>query len=240
MSTPQQHTVKSFDDALNQIDNALAQLGGLVEHQLDQSLQALLRRDVDLASQVAAADERVDAEEERIDQDALALLALRQPMAADLRLVISALKTSAILERIGDYAKNVAKRTAVLAELPPMPPVATIARLGSLAQRMLKDVLDAYTARDVEKAKEVRARDKEVDAFYTSVFRELLTYMMEDPRNITPCTHLLFIAKNLERVGDHATNIAENIHFAVHGRPPVDGRPKGDDTSSALVNPRAS
>ncbi len=234
------HTVKSFDDALNQLDNALAQLGGLVEHQLDEAVNALLRRDVERAGRIAVTDNRVDSGEQKIDQDAVALLALRQPMAADLRVVISALKTSAILERIGDYAKNVAKRTVVVAELPPMPPALTVARLGRLTQRMLKDVLDAYTARDVEQAEEVRARDQEVDALYTSVFRELLTYMMEDPRNITACTHLLFIAKNFERVGDHATNIAETIHFIVHARRPIGDRPKGDDTSSTLIAPSSS
>jgi phosphate transport system protein len=186
---------------------------------------------------VAAADIRIDRLESIVDQNAVALLALRQPMATDLRMVISALKTSGIIERIGDYAKNVAKRTLVLAELPPVPPGASIARLGALAQRMFKDELDAYSARDVEKADLVRLRDKEVDALYTSIFRELLTYMMEDPRNITPCTHLLFIAKNMERVGDHATNIAENIHYMVRGEVFSEERPKSDESAFAVVTP---
>ncbi len=230
-----EHIVRSFDAALNQLDNSLVQLGGLVEHQLDEALNALLKRAVDRAAQIAATDLRVDNAEQRIDQDAVALLALRQPMAADLRIVISALKTSAMLERIGDYAKNVARRTVIIAESPPMPSAIAVARLGRLTQTMLKDVLDAYATRDVEKADEVRLRDEEVDALYTSVFRELLTYMMEDPRNITACTHLLFVAKNLERVGDHATNIAENVHFIVHGRRPAGDRPKRDRTTTSLI-----
>jgi len=142
-----------------------------------------------------------------------------------------------MLERIGDYAKNVAKRTAVLVEMPPVPSAQTAARLGVLAQQMIKDVLDAYIARDADKAEIVRNRDKELDALYTSIFRELLTYMMEDPRSITACTHLLFIAKNIERIGDHATNIAEVVVFLVHGRPPIDQRPKDDITSFTVLQP---
>jgi phosphate transport system protein len=232
-----QHIVKSFDEQLNKLDNTIAEMGGLAEHQLAEAIDALVRRDVEKAAAVAAADIRIDRLESIVDQNAVALLALRQPMATDLRMVISALKTSGIIERIGDYAKNVAKRTLVLAELPPVPPGASIARLGALAQRMFKDVLDAYSARDVEKADLVRLRDKEVDALYTSIFRELLTYMMEDPRNITPCTHLLFIAKNMERVGDHATNIAENIHYMVRGEVFSEERPKSDESAFAVVTP---
>ena len=232
-----EHTVRSFDEELNRLDNEIAEMGGLAEHQLAEAIIAFTRRDVELAARVAGADIAVDRLEEQIDHRAVTLLALRQPMAADLRVVISALKTAAILERVGDYAKNVAKRTSALAELPPMPPASSIARLGGLVQNMLKDVLDAYGSRDVDKAAQVCVRDEEVDALYTSLFRELLTYMMEDARNITPGTHLLFIAKNLERVGDHATNIAENIIFAARGRQSHVDRPKGDQSSYTVLTP---
>ncbi len=233
-----EHTVRSFDEKLNQLDSAIAEMGGLVEHQLARALDALLRRDAERAAQVTASDGGIDRREQEVDQHVIALLALRQPMAADLRTVISALKTAAILERIGDYAKNVAKRTAALAEMPPVPPATTVVRLGGLVQAMLTDVLDAYGTRDVEKAEQIRDRDAEVDALYTSLFRELLTYMMEDPRNITACTHHLFIAKNLERVGDHATNIAENLLFLVRGRQTLSERPKNDESSYTVLAPR--
>ena len=235
---PVEHTVRSFDEKLNQLDNAIAEMGGLAEHQLARAIDALLRRDAERAALVTASDAGIDRREQEVDQHAIALLALRQPMAADLRTVVSALKTAAILERIGDYAKNVAKRTAALAEMPPVPPANTVVRLGGLVQAMLKDVLDAYATRDVEKAEQIRDRDAEVDALYTSLFRELLTYMMEDPRNITACTHLMFIAKNLERVGDHATNIAENLLFMVRGRYTLNDRPKGDETSFTVLSPK--
>jgi phosphate transport system protein len=163
------------------------------------------------------------------------MLALRQPMARDLREIVGALKAAGMLERIGDYAKNVAKRTAALVDAPPMPSVQTVVRLAMLAQEMIKDVLDAYIARDADKADAVRQRDQELDTLHTSIFRELLTYMMEDPRNITACTHLLFIAKNIERMGDHATNIAEVVIFVVRGRTPGDQRPKDDITSFTVL-----
>ncbi|MBK8906806.1 MAG: phosphate signaling complex protein PhoU [Rhodospirillales bacterium] len=235
---PSEHIVKSFDDELNTLENIIAEMGGLAEHQLAEAIDALIHRDVERARRVAAADVRIDALEARIDQRAVALLALRQPMATDLRFIIATLKISGIIERIGDYAKNVAKRCGALSEVPPQPPAVTVARMGRLAQQMVKDVLDAFRDRDVEKAEQVRARDEEVDALYTSIFRELLTYMMEDPRNITPCTHLLFVAKNIERVGDHATNIAETVQYVVRGEMPHDDRRKGDDSSLTVMAPR--
>lgn len=235
---PSKHIVKSFDDELNKLDNAIAKMGGLAEHQLAEAIEALVHRDIEKAAMVTAADKFIDQLESEIDHDAVTLLARRQPMAADLRSVIAALKASGIIERIGDYAKNMAKRTIALAEVPPMPPTASVARLGRLTQQMFKDVLDAYSERDPEKADLVRARDQEVDALYMSVFRELLTYMMEDPRNITPCTHLLFVAKNIERIGDHATNIAEHIHYVVCGEMPTDERRKGDNSSFAVIEPK--
>jgi phosphate transport system protein len=230
-----EHIVKSFDEQLNRLDNVIAEMGGLAEVQLAEAIDALIRRDSDRAAEIAAADARIDALEAQVDQLTVAMLALRQPMAADLRQIISALKASGILERIGDYAKNVAKRTSVISELPPVPPIATVRRLASVAQEMIKDVLDAYLGRDADKAEAVRLRDKELDTLYTSIFRELLTYMMEDPRNITACTHLLFVAKNIERIGDHATNLAEIVNFLVRGTMPADERPKEDQTSFAVV-----
>jgi len=165
------------------------------------------------------------------------LLALRQPMAQDLREIVSALKVSADLERIGDYAANIAKRSLALAQVPVVRPAAGIPRMGRLVETILKEVLDAYIERDVDKAIAAWERDEELDDLYTSLFREVLTYMMEDPRNITPCTHLLFMAKNLERIGDHATNIAEIIHFLVVGTPLTVLRPKNDGSSFAVVSP---
>ena len=233
------HIVKSFDDQLKRLDNLIAEMGGLAEVQLSEAIEAMIRRDVDRAADVAAADARLDDMEVEIDRHAVNLLALRQPMAKDLREIVGALKISSMIERIGDYAKNVAKRTVTLVEMAPVPSAQTVARLGQLAQEMVKDVLDAYIERDSDKAEAVRQRDKDVDALYNSIFRELLTYMMEDPRSISACTHLLFAAKNFERMGDHATNIAEVVEFLVEGRVHFDERPKDDTSSFAMVEPHA-
>jgi phosphate transport system protein len=230
-----EHIVKSFDEQLESLDHVIAEMGGLAEVQLAQAIDAMQKRDAETASRVVVADERLDELERTIENLAVSVLALRQPMARDLRQVVGALRAAAILERIGDYAKNVAKRTVVLVEAPPLPSVASVVRLAALAQEFIKDVLDAYIARDVEKADLVRYRDRDLDALYTSIFRELLTYMMEDPRTITPCTHLLFIAKNIERIGDHATNLAEIVHFLVKGQMPPDERPKEDSSSFTMV-----
>lgn len=231
------HIVKSFDEQLKRLENLIAEMGGLAEVQLADAIEAMSKRDLEQAERTTAADQRIDELEMLVDQEAIALLALRQPMAMDLREIVGALKAAGMLERIGDYAKNVAKRTAVLVEMAPVPSAQTVVRLGGLAQEMIKDVLDAYIARDADKAELVRQRDKELDALHTSIFRELLTYMMEDPRSITACTHLLFIAKNIERIGDHATNIAEVVEFLVHGRVPADERIKEDVASFTLVKP---
>jgi phosphate transport system protein len=165
------------------------------------------------------------------------MLALRQPMAQDLREIVAALKISSDIERIGDYAANVAKRAIALTQSPPMRPVGGIARMGRLVQQIIKDVLDAYGAKDADKAVAAWKRDQDVDDMYNSLFREMLTYMMEDPRNIGPSTHLMFIAKNIERIGDHATNIAEIVHYLVRGEDIAESRPKSDRTSFAVVNP---
>jgi phosphate transport system protein len=230
------HIVKSFEDELKALDRLIAEMGGLAESQLAAAVDAMVRRDVDAAMAVKKADQRVDDMERDIDEHAIRMLALRQPMADDLRGVIVALKTAALIERIGDYAKNIAKRTKVLAQFPQMGAMRTVQRMTGLVQAMIRDVLDAYVARDADKAGDVRLRDEEVDDLYTSLFRELLTYMMEDPSNITACTHMMFITKNIERIGDHATNIAENVHFLVHGEIPEEARPKGD-ASVYVVDP---
>lgn len=231
------HTVRSFDEELTRLDNAIAEMGGLAEAQLADAIDALVKRDSEKAARVVAADKRIDTLERQVDHAAINLLALRQPMAADLRAVVVALKTSALIERIGDYGKNIAKRAVALSQTPPMGAAATVARMSRLVQEMMKNVLDAYLTRDAAKAEDVRKRDGDVDALHTSLFRELLTYMMEDPRNISACTHLLFVAKNLERIGDHATNIAENVLFLVRGTEPEDNRPKGDTSSFTVVQP---
>ncbi len=232
------HIVKSFDEELNNLDNILAEMGGLAEAQLADAIEALVSRNGERAERVIESDKRIDQLEHDIDVHVVRMLALRQPMADDLRVVIAALRTSSIIERIGDYAKNVAKRTVALAHTPPMGnSYASVARMGRLAQEMIKNVLDAYLARDLESAQGVRDRDEELDGMHSSLFREMLTYMMEDPRSISPCTHLLFVAKNIERIGDLATNIAEQVHFLVAGEIPDDDRPKGDSSSFTVVDP---
>ena len=232
-----EHTVKSYDDELKNLNKVIAQMGGLAEAQLQSAIEALVRRDGDLAAQVVQSDARIDDLEHQVTQMTVRMLALRQPMAQDLREVVTALKISSDIERIGDYAANVAKRAIALSHTPPMQPANGIPRMARLVQQIIKDVLDAYIEHDADKALDVWQRDEEVDGMYTSLFRELLTYMMEDPRNISPCTHLLFIAKNIERIGDHATNIAEIVHFLVLGRPIEALRPKGDMTAFSLVEP---
>jgi phosphate transport system protein len=231
---PNDHIVKSFDDELKRLSNLLARMGGLVEAQIATSIQAVGQRDGDLAASVITSDSRVDELEREIDDQVLRVMALRQPVATDLRFALGALRIAADLERAADYAKNVAKRAIALNQVAPLRPVHAIPRMGAMVREMLKDVLDAFAARDVAKAVAVWNRDEELDEMYGSLFRELLTYMMEDPRNITGSTHLLFIAKNIERIGDHTTNIAETIHFLVTGVPLRAERPKGDDGNFAV------
>jgi phosphate transport system protein len=231
------HIVKSYDEQLRRLNDTLVRMGGVVESQIAAAMQALTRRDPDLALATVEGDARVDALERQVDEQVVTLLALRQPMAADLRLVVGSLRIASDLERMADYAKNVAKRSIALSQMSPVSVAATLPRMGRVAQEMVKDVLDAYVARDVDKAVGVWNRDEELDALHASLFRELVTHMMEDARNITPSTHLLFIAKNLERIGDHATNIAEAIHFQVRGLSLGETRPKGDEASGAVVMP---
>ncbi|MBL8690258.1 MAG: phosphate signaling complex protein PhoU [Rhodospirillaceae bacterium] len=234
-----EHIVRAYDEQLKRLKAEISEMGGLVEVQLGQAIQAVSSRDAELGQRCVASDAKVDALELQIDESVVKMLALRQPMASDLRTILSALKIAADLERTGDYAANVGKRVQALIQFPPVPSVNGVVRLGQLARLVVKDVLDAFASSDTARAIQVWQRDEELDAMYTSLFRELLTYMMEDPRNITPCTHLLFIAKNLERIGDHATNIAETIHFQVVGRTIAESRPKGDETSFAVVGPDA-
>ena len=223
-----EHTLKRFDEELERLNATLNEMGGLTESQLAQSLAAVRDRDTSLAERVIATDARVDALDVQVQQLTVQLLALRQPMAVDLRVVLSSIKIAAGLERIGDYAKNTAKRSIVLIQSPaPASAVAGIDRLGRLVRTALKDVLDAFANADVDKARDVWNRDEEIDQVYAGLFRELLTYMMEDARNITACTHLLFMAKNIERAGDHVTNIAELVSFRKTGRHFTEERPKG-------------
>lgn len=231
-----QHIVREFDEELQKLDNLIAELGGLAERQLADAVDALVRRDAERAQEIAAVDQQLDDLERAIDELGIDIMIRRQPMANDLRIVIAALKTSSILERIGDYAKNIAKRTIALSQMPAIGSVKSAQRMAERAQAQIKAALDAYLKRDPELAEDVRNRDQEIDSMHTSLFRELLTYMMEDPRNITACTHLLFIAKNLERIGDHSTSIAENLLFLIHGSVPEDDRPKNDAAHYTVVD----
>jgi phosphate transport system protein len=225
---PTQHTVRSFDEDLNHLIGQITYMGGLAEQLVADALDALVRRDPELAARVVQRDAELDRLEEAIDQEVVRVLATRQPMAVDLRVITMALKVSNDLERTGDYAVSIAKRAQRLADQPELKPLVTIPRMAELCVGMLKDVLDAYVERDADKAMQVWHRDAEVDHIYTGLFRELITYMLEDPRKISVCIDLLFIAKNLERIGDHATNIAEKINYMIHGE--QINRPRHDAT----------
>ena len=227
-----EHTAKAFDIDLQGIARLVAEMGGLAEKEIADAVDALARNDASLAQRVMASDAAIDALQRDIEEKAILTIARRQPMAVDLREIIAALRISNDLERIGDFAKNIAKRVVALdGDFPPAKLIRGVEHMADLVLSQLKDVLDAYARRDVAKAVAVWKGDEGVDAMYTSLFRELLTYMMEDPRNITFCTHLLFCAKNIERMGDHATNVAETVYFMVEGRPLAEERPKGDTTT---------
>jgi phosphate transport system protein len=222
-----EHTVRSFAADLEELSGDIARMGGLAEDMLSDAIQAIATRDVPLADAVIGRDPQVDAMQAEIEKKILRLLALRQPLARDLRQTISAFKIASELERIGDLAKSSSKRVKVLDMAEPAA-LRAVQRMGRLVVAQLKRVLDAYTALETEAANNVWTRDEEVDEHYSSLFRELLTYMMEDPRTISACAHLLFVAKNLERIGDHCTNIAEEIHFLVTGENLPNERPKVD------------
>lgn len=229
------HIVSAFDEELSELRKLIAQMGGLAEDQFGKSIDALSRSDKVLAEKVIASDDKIDRLEKELEERAIKLIAKRQPMAADLRAIIVAIRISSDLERIGDLAKNIAKRTLAVDEQLPRSVNAGMTRMAELAMEQLSDVLDAYARLDVDKAQDVWVKDSRIDQLYNSVFRELLTYMMEDARTIGMCTHLLFGAKNIERIGDHTTNIAENIHYLVTGGPPQGERPKEDATSITPV-----
>ncbi len=231
---PHDHIVKSYDEEQRRVVGEIVRMGETAVAQLEAAMDVVERRDDKAAQRIIANDEAIDAIEHQVSHD-LMQLALRGPMARDLRVILAGLRIPADIERIGDYAANVAKRSIALNLAPPMPQITGLRALGKLAARQVRDALAAYQTGDAEQAVQVRARDAELDAHYTALFRELLTYMMEDPRNITPCTHLLFMAKNLERIGDHATNIAENVWFLVHGEQPLPPRDKRDETSTTAL-----
>jgi phosphate transport system protein len=231
-----EHTAKAFDVDLQELLRNVAEMGGLTEKLIADSVAALIRRDVDLAKRVVAADAAVDTLQHDIEEKAVLTIARRQPMAIDLRDVVGALRVSNDLERIGDLAKNIAKRvTALNGEFHPQKLIRGVEHMATLVLGQLKRVLDAYAGRDLPGALAVWKGDEEIDAMCTSLFRELLTYMMEDPRNITFCIHLMFCAKNIERMGDHATNIAETVYYMIEGRTIADQRPKGDTTAFASM-----
>jgi phosphate transport system protein len=231
-----EHIVRSYDTELSNLRRQIAEMGGIAEKMMADATQALVRRDTELAQAVIAFDARLDLLQREIEEQAILMIARRQPMAIDLRESISVIRISGDLERIGDLAKNVGKRVlAVSGQFQPQKVVVGMHNMSDLVLAQLKDVLDAYTHQDVERALDVWRRDGSIDALYTSLFRELLTYMMEDPRNISFCTHLLFAAKNVERIGDHTTNIAETIHYLVRGEAIATERPKNDRSSFATV-----
>ena len=211
------HTLKAFDDDLNRLRASVAEMGGLAEAAIAAAMRALVERDGASARAVVEADKRIDALEAEIEKLAVQIIALRAPMADDLREVVAALKIGGVVERMGDYAKNIAKRVAAIEENPNLKPLSLLPEMARIVAEMVRTALDAFVARDPAKAVQVCERDKAVDDFYNSLFRILLTFMMENPNNITPATHLLFVAKNLERIGDHATNVAEMVYFAATG-----------------------
>ncbi|MFL6585646.1 MAG: phosphate signaling complex protein PhoU [Luteimonas sp.] len=225
------HIVKSYDEERSRLTHEILRMGEMAAAQLESALDVVERRDDKAAERIIANDEAIDALEHEVSQDVMKL-ALRGPMARDLREILSALRIAADIERVGDYAANVAKRSTALNLAPPLPYTRGLTVLGELAVRQMRDVLVAFRDNDPVAAQRVRAQDAEIDTVYTGLFRELLTYMMEDPRAITPCTHLLFMAKNIERIGDHATNIAENIWFMVKGDEPLPPRDKRDFTNT--------
>jgi phosphate transport system protein len=231
-----EHTAKAFDIDLQELTRMVAEMGGLAEKQVADAVDALARRDADRAQRTVAADPSIDALQHEIEDKAVLTIARRQPMAVDLREVVGALRVSNDLERIGDLAKNIGKRVLALdSEFHPPKLIRGVEHMGSMVLGQLKEVLDSYARHDLKKALAVWNGDEEVDAMCTSLFRELLTYMMEDPRNITFCIHLMFCAKNIERMGDHATNIAETVYYMIEGHTIADERPKGDTTAFATL-----
>lgn len=232
-----EHIVRSYEEQLRRLREMVARMGGLAERQVADAASALIRRDTDLASAVVGRDGDIDALETEIENFCVRLLALRQPMAADLRLIVAAMKVSTDIERIGDYARNAAKRAIVVSQQPHLGSLNGFQWMAKLVQENLKEAIDALVKEDAAAAERVWGADAPVDDIYNGIFREMLTHMMEDPRNITAATHLLFIAKNFERIGDHATNIAETVHYAVLGHMLPEDRPKSDASAYTVVRP---
>ena len=224
-----EHIVKSYEDELNSLAAECVRMGGLTEAQVADAVNGVVKRNQELAASVVVRDDKLDEAERDIERKTIRLIALRQPVADDLRRAVAAMKVASNLERCGDLAKNIAKRTLVIIESDPLTPLTrSIERMGKLVLGRLSSVIDAYSRSDLERALAVWSQDDEVDEHYNALFRELLTYMMGDPRTITACAHMLFVAKNLERIGDHATNIAEIVHYEITGQEMVGGRPKTD------------
>lgn len=243
MAEPGAHTVKSFDDDLAQLRAVITRMGGLCESQIVDAVEALVARNMEAAATVIDNDRRLDILEAEAEVLAVRIIALRAPLADDLREIVAALKIAGVLERIGDYAKNIAKRASVVAQSKPVGPAVIVPEMARVVVEILHDTLDCFVDRDPARALAMLSRDQQVDEFYNSLFRSLLTFMMENPHYITPSTHLLFVAKNLERIGDHATSVAEMVHFAVTGQRPAE-RPKTDFTASVyatnIVPPHAT
>ena len=233
----EQHTAKAFDADLQDLARLVAEMGGLAEKEIGDAVDALSSHDGELAARTIALDDKIDLLQREIEEKAILTMARRQPMAIDLREIVGALRVANDLERIGDLAKNIAKRVGALDDDVQLTTVMRgVEHMTELVLSQIKDVLDSYARRDVEKALIVWRSDQEIDGVNNSLFRELLTYMMEDPRNIGLCIHLFFCAKNIERMGDHATNIAETVYYIVEGRPIADERPKGDTTATAVIH----
>ena len=231
-----EHTVSAYDDDLKAIARMVTEIGGLAERAVGDSVAALTRLDLALAQRVVAGDKELDRLQHEIEEKAILVIARRQPMASDLREIVGAMRIANDIERVGDLAKNIAKRVVAINGVFPHKQLITgVEHLCEIALQQLKRVLDAYASQDDQAAGAVRQRDDEIDALYTSLFRELLTYMMEDPRNLTFCIHLLFCAKNIERIGDHATNIAESVHYVVTGRSYDEERPKADASIASTI-----
>ena len=220
------HTSKAFDEDRTRLRAVISQMGGRAEHALREAIRCLLERDIEGAARVVADDKVLDTMEAEAETMALQMIALRAPMADDLREAVAALKITSVVERIGDYAKNIAKRVPMLDEPGEIEPVAMLPDMARMASGMVHDALDAFVGRNAEEAAAVLANDRQLDDYYNSIFRALLTYMMENPHNITPAAHLLFVAKHIERIGDHATNIAEMVYFAATGEH-IEDRPRG-------------
>ena len=230
-----EHIVKAYDEDLMALSRKIAEMGGLTETMLSSAIKSLVRGDTDLAQRVIETDSRLDVLEKDIEEKAILTIAKRQPLAVDLRMIVSSIRLASDLERIGDLSKNIAKRVvAINGQFAPQKIVSGVVHMSDLALDRLKRIIDAYLQRDVQAALDVWNKDEEIDHLYNSLFRELLTYMMEDPRNIGFCAHLLFCAKNIERIGDHATNIAETIHYLVTGKSIVADRPRPDSAYKPL------